>query len=97
MIHLKYMYLKYSIAHFFIIMIVTAYISMAGIRGAVYNGILQFILINILFLVIIAVVFDKLDLNQIYESLKHKAYDPDQANPGEMKRSALGGSSSFRD
>jgi Na+/proline symporter len=65
-------------------MIVTAYISMAGIRGAVYNGILQFILINILFLLIIAVVFDKLDLNHIYEALKRQAFAPDQANPGEM-------------
>lgn len=68
------------------IMIVTAYISLAGIRGAVYNGILQFVLINVLFLIIIAAVFNKLDLNHIYEVLKQQAFSPDQAHPGDMLR-----------
>ncbi len=78
--------IPFKLTVFITIMIVTAYISMAGIRGAVYNGILQFILINILFLLIITVVFEKIDLNQIYEALKHRAYSPEQANPGEMLR-----------
>lgn len=76
--------IPFKLTVFITIMIVTAYISMAGIRGAVYNGILQFFLINILFLLIIATVFDKLDLNQIYEALKHRAYGSGQAEPGEM-------------
>jgi Na+/proline symporter len=78
--------IPFKLTVFITIMIVTAYISIAGIRGAVYNGILQFILINILFLLIIAVVLDKLDLNQIFEALERQAYDPGQADPGEMLR-----------
>lgn len=78
--------IPFKLAVFIIIMIVTAYISIAGIRGAIYNGILQFILINILFLLIIAAVFDKLDLNHIYEALRQQAYTPDKASPGEMLR-----------
>ncbi|QOX64672.1 hypothetical protein FRZ06_15645 [Anoxybacterium hadale] len=78
--------IPFKVTVFLTIMIVTVYISMAGIRGAVYNSILQFVLINILFLLIIWVVLDKLDLNQIYEVLKQKAYAPDRADPGEMLR-----------
>jgi Na+/proline symporter len=79
-------HIPFKLTVFVTIMIVTIYISLAGIRGAICNGILQFILINILFLVIIAVVFNKLDLNHIYEALKEQAYAPGQAHPGEMLR-----------
>lgn len=62
------------------VIIVTAYIAKAGLRGSIFNDVIQFFIIAAIFLITVPLVIKTLGIGNIYEGLMDVATNPDNVN-----------------
>lgn len=77
------------------IAIVTVYISKAGLRGSIFNDVIQFFIISIILLISVPVILKTLGMENIYNGLLDVTNNPSNPNynPGAL---SLGSSAGFR-
>lgn len=72
--------IPYKLASFLAIMIVTLYIAKAGIRGSLFNDLLQFFIIAIILLTVTPIILHHFGIDFIYNGLKDVATNPNNIN-----------------
>lgn len=72
--------IPYKFAAAIPLLIVGLYISKAGLRGSIFNDLIQFFIISIVFVITVPVVLNAIGLDGIYEGLKDVATNPDNPN-----------------
>lgn len=72
--------IPYKIAAFVPVMIVTLYIAKAGLRGSLFNDLLQFFIIAGTFLIVIPYVLNHFGTDFVYNGLIDVATNPDNPN-----------------
>lgn len=77
------------------IAIVTVYISKAGLRGSIFNDVIQFFIISLILIISVPVILKTIGLDGIYNGLLDVVNNPDNPNynPGAL---SLGSSAGFR-
>ena len=77
------------------IAIVTVYISKAGLRGSIFNDVIQFFIISIILIISVPVILKTLGIDGVYNGLVDVVNNPDNPNynPGAL---SLGSSAGFR-
>lgn len=83
--------IPYKVAAFIPVMIVTLYIAKAGLRGSMFNDLLQFFIIAVTFLVITPLVLNHFGTDFIYRGLLDVATNPDNVNYNPEALSLLSG------
>ena len=77
----KHMFgVPYPVGAFLPVMIVTFYIARAGLRGSIFNDLIQFFIITLVFLITVPMVFTKIGVHNIYSGLFDVATNPDNIN-----------------
>jgi Na+/proline symporter len=71
---------SFRVTAFALVMIVAAYVARAGIRGVIYNDVLQFFLISVFFSAIMFMVVKSIGIDYIYQGLKDVAANPGNVN-----------------
>lgn len=72
--------IPYKLASFLAIMIVTLYIAKAGLRGSLFNDLLQFFIIMCILLVVTPIIINHFGLDFIFKGLNDVATNPDNVN-----------------
>ena len=72
--------IPYKIAAVLPVLIVTVYIARAGLRGSIFNDLIQFFIIAIVFLITVPLVLKTLGINTIHEGLLDVVNNPDNIN-----------------
>lgn len=75
--------------------IVTLYIAKAGLRGSIFNDVIQFFIISIIFLITVPLIIKTLGMENIYNGLLDVVKNPDNVNYNPEALS-LGSSAGFR-
>jgi Na+/proline symporter len=83
--------IPYEVAAFLSIMIVTFYIARAGLRGSIFNDLIQFFVIALVFLVTTPLVLNTLGIDFIYKGLVDVATNPNNVNYNPEALSLLSG------
>jgi len=71
--------IPYAVGALVPLLIVTAYIARAGLRGSIFNDVIQFFIITIIFVVSVPIIIKTIGLENIYNGLKDVTLNP--ANP----------------
>jgi Na+/proline symporter len=72
--------IPYFVGALFPILIVTAYIARAGLRGSIFNDVIQFFIIAVIFLVSVPIIINTIGLDNIYKGMTDVASNPDNPN-----------------
>ncbi len=72
--------IPYAVGAFIPVAIVTVYIAKAGLRGSIFNDVIQFFIIAIIFLVTAPLILKTLGINQIYNGLMDVVQNPNNIN-----------------
>ncbi len=72
--------IPFKLAALLPVLIVTVYIARAGLRGSIFNDIIQFFIIALVFLVTVPLVLKTLGVANIYEGLMDTATNPENVN-----------------
>jgi Na+/proline symporter len=72
--------IPYQLGAFIPVAIVTVYIAKAGLRGSIFNDVIQFFIIAIIFVVTVPLVIKTLGIENIYDGLMDVATNPDNVN-----------------
>ena len=62
------------------IMIVAVYISRAGLRGSIFNDVIQFFIVCIIFVICIPIILKTIGMDTIYDGLQDVVNNPDNPN-----------------
>lgn len=83
--------IPYKIGAFVPVAIVTLYIAKAGLRGSIFNDLLQFFIITTVFLIITPIVINHFGMDYIYNGLRDVATNPNNINYNPEALSLLSG------
>ncbi|MCL1982448.1 MAG: hypothetical protein FWG53_05060 [Clostridiales bacterium] len=72
--------IPYALGAFIPVAIVTAYITRAGLRGSIFNDVIQFFIIAVILIVTIPLILRTLGIEGIYNGLLDVANNPDNVN-----------------
>lgn len=72
--------IPYKLASFLAIMIVTLYIAKAGLRGSLFNDLLQFFIIMSILLIVTPIIINHFGMDFIHKGLTDVATNPDNLN-----------------
>lgn len=72
--------IPYQVGAMLPILIVTGYIAKAGLRGSIFNDVIQFFIIACIFLVSVPLIISTLGLDGIYNGMVDVATNPDNVN-----------------
>ncbi len=72
--------IPYALAAFIPVMIVTGYIAKAGLRGSIFNDVIQFFIISIVLLVTVPLVLKTLGIDGIYNGMLDVVNNPNNVN-----------------
>lgn len=72
--------IPYKVGAFVAAMIVTAYIARAGLRGSIFNDLIQFFIVTLVVFVAMPFVLSRLGIDFLYEGLKDAATNPQNPN-----------------
>lgn len=72
--------IPYAVAAFFPIMIVTAYIARAGLRGSIFNDLIQFFIVSIILIITVPLVIKTIGFDTLYTGMVDVAQNPDNVN-----------------
>lgn len=72
--------IPYELGAFIPLIIVAVYIAKAGLRGSIYNDVIQFFIISIIFLVVTPIVLQTVGIHNIYTGLVDVATNPNNIN-----------------
>ncbi len=75
--------------------IVTIYIAKAGLRGSIFNDVIQFFIISIIFVITVPLIIKSLGMENIYNGLMDVVTNPDNVNFNPQALN-LGSSAGFR-
>lgn len=83
--------IPYELGAMFSIGIVTLYIAKAGLRGSIFNDVIQFFIISIIFLVTVPLIIKTLGMGNIYNGLMDVVKNPNNVNHNPEALSILSG------
>lgn len=72
--------IPYQLAAFIPVMIVTAYIAKAGLRGSIFNDVIQFFIISAVMLVTVPLVLKTIGFDALYNGMLDVVNNPDNIN-----------------
>ena len=72
--------IPYELAAFLPVMIVTGYIAKAGLRGSIFNDVIQFFIISLVLLITVPLVLNTLGIESIYNGMIDVVKNPDNVN-----------------
>lgn len=72
--------IPYQIAAFVPVMIVTAYIAKAGLRGSIFNDLIQFFIISLVLLITIPLILKSVGIDALYNGMLDVVKNPDNVN-----------------
>ena len=85
--------IPYFVGALFPILIVTAYIARAGLRGSIFNDVIQFFIITIIFIVSVPIILKTIGLDNIYNGMVDVTSNPRNPNfnPEALSMTSLSG------
>jgi len=83
--------IPYKIVAFLALIIVTLYIARAGLRGSIFNDLIQFFIIALVFLITTPLVLKTLGIDFIYKGLQDVVTNPDNVNHNPQALNLLSG------
>ena len=72
--------IPYQLASLIPILIVTAYIAKAGLRGSIFNDVIQFFIISLVLLVTVPLVLKTIGIDAMYNGMLDVVNNPDNVN-----------------
>jgi Na+/proline symporter len=72
--------IPYALGAFIPIAIVTAYITRAGLRGSIFNDLIQFFIIAIIFIITIPMILNAMGIDGLYKGLLDVVNNPENNN-----------------
>jgi Na+/proline symporter len=72
--------IPYAVGALIPVLIVTGYVAKAGLRGSIFNDVIQFFVISIIFLVSVPLILRTIGLEAIYQGMIDVVKNPDNIN-----------------